>query len=331
MRRALPSLGYSTLDIVPPLGAVVVANRVPGGVIAFQFAYNLYALPRALGARPVAVALLPHLSRLHHAREFRSFRDELVRGASLAAFFAVPAGIAFMVLAMPIAAAVSFGQMATGQGPVLLALSIAALGPAVVGSAALVISTYACYTRDDVAAPLRAVLLRAGIAVVGMGLAFAVPADGGALFIIGLAVSVAELVGGSWLAVHLRRQLPSGGRPLLRPLRRTVVASMLMAGPAYLVASQLPTLQRGSGRIAIVVAALTGVAVFLLVHALWRSPELAQLTAGLRPLPAHRYEADGAGDPTNRPAVVPGEDSEQIDGLSATEPQITNERKKVAG
>jgi putative peptidoglycan lipid II flippase len=343
MRRALPSLGYSTLEIVQPLGAIVVANRVAGGVVAFQFANNLYALPYALGTRPVAVALLPRLSRLYHLREIRPFRDELVRGASLVAFLAVPAGIAFMVLAMPIAAAVTFGRMATGQGHVLLALSIASLGPGVIGGAAMMLGTYACYACNDATTPLRAVLLRAGVAVVGMSLAFAVPAGGGALFILGLTTSVAALVGGFWLAVRLRRRLPSGRTPLRRPLLRTVVASVLMAGPAYLVADQLPELlPPGSGRIAIVVAAVTGTAIFLFVHTLWRSPELAQLAAGLRQLRVREVRAgrhrrrmartrSGADQPADGQVSVMSERSERINRHSPIEPHgDMSERSEVA-
>jgi putative peptidoglycan lipid II flippase len=342
MRRALPSLGYSTLDIVQPLGAIVVANRVPGGVIAFQFAYNLYALPYALGTRPVAVALLPRLSRLYHAREVRQFRDELVRGASLVAFLAVPAGVAFVVLAIPIAAAVTFGRMATRQGHALLALSIASLGPGVIGSAALILGTYACYARNDATTPFRGVLLRASVAVVGMSVAFTVPARGGALFILGLTFSVAELAGGSWLAMRLRQRLPSGHTPLLRPILRTVAASIMMVGPAYLAADQLPVLlPLASGQIAIVVATVTGAAVFLLVHALWRSPELAMFAAGLRPLQMYEVRTgwrgrrmarprSGADQPTNRRVCIMGKRRDRINRLSPTEPYDTGERGEAA-
>jgi putative peptidoglycan lipid II flippase len=287
-RRALPSLGYSTLDIVQPLGAIVVANRVPGGVVAFQFAYNLYALPFALGARPVSVALLPRLSRLFHSGEVQRFRDELVRGAWLVGFLAVPAGVAFMALAGPIAGAVSFGQMASEQGRTLLALSLAPLGLGVIGGGALLVGTYACYARQDATAPFHAVLLRTAVAAAGMGLAFAVPAGGAALVTLALTISVSELVGGCWLAFHLRRRLPRSGERMLRPLLRTGAAAVLMAGPAYLVAERLPMLlpALGGGHLTIVVAAVTGATVFVLVQALWRSPELVMLSAGLRQLRA---------------------------------------------
>jgi putative peptidoglycan lipid II flippase len=323
MRRALPSLGHSALDIVQPLGAIIVANRVPGGVVAFQFAYNLYALPFALATRPLAVALLPRLSRLSHVRDARPFRDELARGAALVAFLAVPASVAFMVLAGPIAAAVSFGRMATGHGHVLLALSIAALGPGIVGGAALVLGTYACYARNDATTPFRAVLLRASVGVAGMSLAFTVPAGGGALFILGLTISLAELAGGSWLAVRLHHRLPSVGTPLLRPLLRTVAASMLMAGPAYLVADRLPAvLPLGSGQITIVLATATGAAAFVVVQSLARSPELALLAAGLRQLTPRRP----------RPAGVVARQRPRPDaGQPAGEqPNVINERSEVA-
>jgi putative peptidoglycan lipid II flippase len=294
VRRALPSLGYSTLDVVQPFGAIIVANRVPGGVIAFQFAYNIYALPYALGSRPVAVALLPRLSRLAQAGAVQRFRDQLVRGASLVAFVAVPAGVAFVVLAAPIAAAVTFGRMATGQGRFLVALSLASLGPAVIGSASLLLATYACYARNDAGAPLRAVLLRAAVAVAGMAVAFLVPGGAAALFTVGLTISVAELVGGSWLAARLRHELPRGGAPLVRPLLRTAGASILMAGPAYLLADRLPVLLPVSGHLTIVMTAVAGAAVFLAVQAWWRSPELASLAAGVRQL---RTRAGGGGEP----------------------------------
>ncbi len=291
VRRALPSLGYSTLDVVQPFGAIVVADRIPGGVIAFQFAYNIYALPYALGSRPVAVALLPRLSRLAHAGAIQRFRDELVRGAALVAFVAIPAGVAFVVLAGPIAEAVTFGRMATEQGRLLVGLSLASLGPAVIGGAALLLATYACYARGDAHGPLRAVLIRAAVAVAGMTLAFLVPGGPAALLTIGLTISVAELVGGSWLAGRLHRELPRGGAPLVRPLLRTAGAALLMAGPAYLLADRLPL----GGQLTIVVTAAAGAVVFLLVQAWWRAPELAVLAAGVRQLRARAGTPGDAG------------------------------------
>jgi putative peptidoglycan lipid II flippase len=109
IRRAVPSLGYSGLNAVRGFAPLVVANRVPGGVVAFDLARHFALLPVALGGRPVAVALLPQLSRLYHQGRLRDFRDELVRGVSLMLFVAVPAAVAYVALARPLAGAVSLG------------------------------------------------------------------------------------------------------------------------------------------------------------------------------------------------------------------------------
>ncbi len=286
LRRAGPSLGYSSLDVMLPFGAIVAANRIPGGVVAFQFAMLCHTLAPALGARPVAVSLLPRLARLYHAGELRRFRDDLVRGAALVAFFAVPAGLALAVLAEPIARAVTFGRMATPNGQTLIAVSLAALGPGVLGYAALMYGTYACYARGDAHSPFWAVVLRTAVAVAGMALTFAVPAGLGTLLMLGLTVSIAELVGGAWLAARLRRVLPTDGEPMLRPILRTGAAAALMVAPAYLIARQLPALlpPRWGGQVGMLATAVAAAVIFVLLQRWWRSPELALLQDGLRRL-----------------------------------------------
>jgi putative peptidoglycan lipid II flippase len=286
LRHAAPSLGYSTLDVLLPIGAIVVANRVAGGVVAFQFAYLCFTLPLALGARPVAVSLLPRLSRLFHAGDRQRFRDELVRGASLVAFVAVPAAAALVALAEPIARAVTFGQMATPRGQELVTVSLASLGPGVVGYAALVLGTYACYARGDARAPVRAMLLGTTVAVGGMTVAFLVPAGATALLVLGLSISVGELIAGGWLSARLRRMLPAHGDRVLRPLLRTAGAAAAMVAPAYLVAHLLPDRLSTpwNGQIAMLATAATAAAVFVGVQWWWRAPELALLRYGLRDL-----------------------------------------------
>lgn len=295
VRRAVPSLGYSALEVMRPFSAMVVANRVPGGVVAFEFAYSFFLLPSALGARPVAVSLLPRLSRLAHGGDLVRFRDEAVRGAALVALLVVPPAVALVVLAGPIASAVAFGQMATAHGQALLAGSLLALGPGVVGYAAMLFGTYVCYARRDARTPFRAMVLRTAVAGAGMAVAFVVPAGGVALFVLGLTVSVADLVGGLRLAGRLRRALPAGRERLGRPLLRIVAASVLMAVPAALLGHHLPKLLSGGGsdQVAMLAAVVAGVATYLLALRWWGSPELSLLRRGLPQLPVRRRTAPG--------------------------------------
>ena len=144
---------YSGLDAAQRFAIVVVANGIPGGVVAFDLAMNFYALPSALGARPVGVALLPQLSRLAIERQMRRFRDELVRGASLMFFLAVPAAVGLAVLASPIAESITFGAMGTAEGRAMLNYSLVGLSVGVIGECALLLCTYASYARSDVRSP----------------------------------------------------------------------------------------------------------------------------------------------------------------------------------
>jgi putative peptidoglycan lipid II flippase len=283
VRRAVPSLGYSALDVLRPFGAMVVANRVPGGVVAFEFAYSFYILPSALGARPVAVSLLPRLSRLFHSADLVRFRDEAVRGAALVALLVVPPAVAFVVLAQPIAESVTFGQMANPRGQALVAGSLLALGPGVVGFAALLFATYVCYARRDARTPFRAMVVRTAVAGVGMALAFVVPAGASTLFVLGLTVSTADLVGGFRLAERLRRALPSGTESLRHPLLRTLGAAMAMAVPAALLGHYLPDLLSTAwdAQLAVLAAISVGGTTYLLVLWCWHSPELALLRSSL--------------------------------------------------
>ena len=111
IRRALPSLAQASLLALQVLTLLGLANRLPGGIVAFQIALNFYYLAIALGATPVALSLLPRLARMHRDGEVAAFRDTLVRGFALGFFVTIPAAIGYLALASPLASSVSFGRM----------------------------------------------------------------------------------------------------------------------------------------------------------------------------------------------------------------------------
>lgn len=287
LRRAVPSTGYGGLAALQFFGALVVANSVRGGVVAFQLAWNLVTLPTALAARPVASALLPRLARIHNAGNRQHFRDELVQSVRLTLFLVVPAAVAYLALASPLARSVSFGEMASSTGVALLATVLVALSPSLVGESCVVVATNASYAQRDAHSPFVAMLLQTLVALAGMALALSL--DGTAtLLTLGLSLSVATFVSSGHLMLRMRSRLPVSGEPLTAPLGRILVASVAMVGPAYLVAVSVP--EALSGRAApllgIVLASLVGAVTFVGVQRLWRSQELAVLVAGFRQLPS---------------------------------------------
>jgi putative peptidoglycan lipid II flippase len=286
IRRAVPSLGYSGLNALRGFAPLVVANRVPGGVVAFELARNFAFLPVALGARPIAVALLPQLSRLFHQRRLRDFRDELTRATSLMFFVAAPAAVAYVALARPLAGAIALGEMATGAGVVLIAAAISTLGPGVLGESGFFLATHGSYARHDARSPFQAMLLRTGVVAVGLLVASLLTHGVTVLVALGLFTSAADLAAACYLGSRLRGGLPGTEARSTPSLLRSLAASLLMAGPAFLVATHLPGHldQRWGEQVGMVAAVLTGGLIYLAVQRLWWSPELSTLAGGFRRL-----------------------------------------------
>lgn len=291
MRRSVPSLGYSGLRAARSFGALMVANRIPGGVVAFDLALNFLHLPVAVGSRPVAIALLPQLARSAHASRLRQFHDELRHGRALALFVTAPAAAAYLLLAFPIAQAVSLGRMDTATGVALVALSLAALAPGVLGESEFLMATHAAYALDDARSPYRSMLLRTAVAGFGMGLAMLVGSGPVVLVVLGLSMSASDALGAWHLTARVRRNLPPIQSSLWPVVRRVAGSCVLMAGPAYLVAQQLSRRLPGpwAEQVAIVAAAAAGVIVYLGSQLLWRAPELWDFLSGAR---APRLDAD---------------------------------------
>jgi putative peptidoglycan lipid II flippase len=274
----------STLQLIL---ALVVANRVAGGVIAIQLAFSVYSFPVAVTAYPVSIAQMAGLSRLYTSGAARRFRDELVRGAGLACFIAVPASLAIVVLARPIAHAISFGQMATATGTTLVTVALAATGLSAFGQAVWLVCSFASYARNDASAPLRASVVRTiVVALPGYAIAFFALRGTAVVVAVGVTMTVSTLAGALALALALRRQLPRGGDRLVPVTARDFGASALMLAVAYPIAVGLQDALTGRAGdvVGVVTAVVVGIAVYFGVQRLWRAPELSELRQGLREL-----------------------------------------------
>ena len=305
VRRALPSLAQAGLMAFQVLTLLVVANRLAGGVVAFQIALNFYYLAIAVGATPVALSLLPRLARMHLDGDVAAFRATLVRGLALGFFITIPAAVGYFVLAVPLARAISFGRMDGDAGVTMVAASLAALSVAVVGQTAFMIATYASYARKDTRSPLVSMLLQATVCLALVFAALLVHGPA-VLLVLGLALSAAVTVGACHLTARVWRDL--GRRDTQRPhdtqrltpsILKFLAGATIMAGPAWLTATAVPNwLGRSFGpRVGIIAAALVGAAVFLAVQALWRTPELGWIAGGFSHL-RNKARRGAAGGPT---------------------------------
>jgi putative peptidoglycan lipid II flippase len=283
VRRALPALAQAALAALQLGALLVVADRVAGGVVAFQLATSFYFLPIAVGATPVALSLVPRLSRMTAPNQAGLFRDTYVRGLAFALFLVVPAATAYAVLARPLAGAIAFGHFSAPGGVHLLAASLTGLAPGIVGETLFLVTTYACYARKDTTHPLRGMVIQTIVcaAVIAASMQIHGPA---LLTALGLGLSAGSISAALYLVHHLRRALPPGGEHLLRPLLRTIACSAIMVGPAWATATFLASqLNTAMGHVAATLAAsAVGAGIYFALQACLRAPQMEWVTGALR-------------------------------------------------
>jgi putative peptidoglycan lipid II flippase len=285
---ALPSSGNAILLSFGLLVMLVVAGGVSGGAVAFQLAYNMFNLPVALFARPIAAAQLPLL-----ARAFASGAEGggrlLLEALRLTMFLAIPAAFVLLVLPDMLATLITFGGMRSEAGIALVIAALAGLGLAIIGESVVVVGTSAAYARHDATTPFWAMVIQTVILCAGL-----VPV---ALFLtgpwllaaIGLVFSVATFVAGVYL---YRCQVPAIERRSEPSLLRDIACSVaaVLAGVTVSVIWPEDVDQAGVGAgIALAFAALTvtGV-VYIGCQTFCRSSQLALVLDTIRPGGKHR-------------------------------------------
>lgn len=275
LKLAIPSLGNAGMAASRTLGVLVVASSVPGGVVAFQLGYNFYTLPEALIGRPLAQAMLPELARAHRRADRRAFFEPLLNGGRLALFVAVPAVVAFLVLADPIARTVAGGNMATDDGIALIAGAITGLALGALAQCGVLLCTNAYYARRDARTPFVVTAIRSLLALAWMAYYFTA-VETVSLLALGLVITVSDAVALLVLLVMLGRERPGGGLDLPVSAGRAVAASVVMA----VVAMGVVRLAEGwgaGGPVALLAASLVGLATYFVIQWLTRSPDLKML------------------------------------------------------
>jgi putative peptidoglycan lipid II flippase len=304
VRRALPALAQAALAALQLGALLVVADRVAGGVVAFQLATSFYFLPIAVGATPVALSLVPRLSRMTALSQAPLFRDTYVRGLAFASFLVIPAATAYAVLARPLAGAIAFGRFSASGGAGLLAASLTGLAPGIIGETLFLVTTYACYARKDTTHPLRGMMIQTVVCagVIAASLQIHGPA---LLTALGLGLSAGSITAALYLVHHLRRGLPPGGEPTLRPLLRTIVCSAIMIVPAWGTATFLGRhLNTATGHVAAMLAAsAVGASVYFALQAALRAPQMTWVAGALRRGPRRPGPPGTGAAPVRHPSV----------------------------
>jgi len=254
---------------------LVLANRIEGGVVAYQIAFTFFLLPFAVLANPIFTALYPRLATEAARRQWREFMASVSGGVRLIAFLVLPASALLIAVGRPALRLVQLGSLdAAGAGLVARVLAAYALGLG--GYAIFQHLTRATYATADARTPALVHLGATIGAVALMIVLFAAVSGGDKVVVLGIAHSAAMVAAASVLLVLLRRRVGEHVA-CLASVARSGAGALAAGVVARLVADAVSLGGRGGAAVSVVVAGAAGVAAFASIAWATRAPELRGL------------------------------------------------------
>jgi putative peptidoglycan lipid II flippase len=262
-------------------GLVVVlllANRVEGGVAAYQFAYTFFYLPHALFGVPIFHVLFPEMSE-HAARGHeRALAGRLRDGLGMLAFILLPTAALLIMAAAPLADTTLRHGVMTGGGAALVARVLAAFAIGLPAYSAFLVFTRAYYALGDTKTPALVNVVTVAISsVIGATLFFVVPRPW-AVASLALGHSIAFAIGSVVLVRLLaRRTGPVVDARLTKAVAQTAAVTMAATLPMVAARWLLPEDTNLHALVNLAATGLAGASVYLLTMARLGSPELARV------------------------------------------------------
>ena len=271
-RAGLWGVAYLALNQVLVGITLVLANRVEGGVVAYQIAFTVFLLPFALAAHPTLTAVYPHLVAAAAARRWRQFAEALRGSTATTIFLVAPASALLVALGVPALSVVRFGQLDVA-GVELAARVLAAYGLGLLGYAAFHLLTRASYAMDDMRSPT---LVNAAVTIGGsmlMLVLFGLASGDDRVAALGLAHSAAMTAAALALAAVVGRRVGARGVDT-GALARGVACAVVAGVAARLIADRMGGAGRIDGAVTVVVATVAAGGIYLMGQWWLRAPEL---------------------------------------------------------
>jgi putative peptidoglycan lipid II flippase len=188
--------------------AIVMGNRVEGGVIAYQFAFVAFMAAYSILAQPVLTTILPDISLDANRGDATDFADRVRWSLDRMAILVLPVSAAFLALSLPAMKAIAPGS----SDPELLAAALASLGAGLFVYSAFMLLARAFYALGDSRTPalvaLGGAVVGSVVEIVGVSSVDSGPAR---VAMLGIGHSTAYLLAATVLFVGLRARL---GHPL---------------------------------------------------------------------------------------------------------------------
>lgn len=262
------------------LVTLVLANRVRGGVVAYQVAFAFFELPNALVSLPVAIAAFPALAERFVHRDDRGYARLLSDAIRTVAFLAFPAAAGLYVAAPALTHAILAQSRTAGAAPPLVAGALRGLAVGLPAYALAQVVARAFWARRRTRPPVlyaaTAALVLAAAAVGGT-VALS-PSGPRALAVLGVSHAAGQWAGLT-LAVAILAGEAAGWRPWgdLGALVRTAARSFVMAGCVWAV---LYAMAGAQSHVKVPLAVAAGIASYALLSG--RTPEARRLLASIQ-------------------------------------------------
>jgi putative peptidoglycan lipid II flippase len=282
-RLGIWALGYAGGYQAGLIVVLILANKIAGGVAAYQWAYTFFYMPHALFAVPIFNVLFTALSEHAVRQETGALSDRLRNGLKMLGFILLPVAAFLAAVPEPLTElTLRYGVM-TPEGGRLVAGVIRAFAIGLPTYSAFLVLTRAFYAIGDTRIP--ALVNLAGVAVAG--------ALGAVLFwelpdvwkVPGLALG--HSAGFAIAAVVLfrmfeRRGPKVGDKTLWRSLARSALLAAIAFGAMAMVTAALSTGSKGDALVNLLASSVAGAVVYLGGMRFLRAPELTRLTLLLR-------------------------------------------------
>jgi putative peptidoglycan lipid II flippase len=279
------ALGYAGGYQAGLVVVLILANRIEGGVAAYQWAYTFFYLPHALFGVPIFSVLFTAMAEHVAKDQLSGVVDRLRDGVGMLAFILFPVAAALAVLSGPLTTlTLQYGVM-TEAGAALVGRVLTAFAIGLPTYSAFLVFTRAFYALGETRLPaLVNAATTGGATALGAMFFFTLPESWS---IAGLALghSVGFFGGCIVLGGFLARRIGTlGGRDLRASLERSFGCSFAAAAAMLVMHVLLPDTSHFEALFNLVISAGAGALTYISLMARSRAAELVSARALLKNL-----------------------------------------------
>lgn len=274
------ALGYAGGYQAGLVVVLALANKVEGGVAAYQWAYTFFYLPHAVFAVPIFSVLFTAMSEKASIRDSAGVAENLRQGLGMLAFILIPMAIALWVMAVPVAAMVlDHGAMGRSDS-VLVGEVLAMFVLGLPAYSVFLILTRTFYALGETRLPA---IINAGavtIASIAGAWLFSIAPEQTSVQMLALGHTLGFSLGALWLGRSLARHIGAFGSTALTASVVRSISVALVVGVVMLVSRNILISSEEPG-VAWQVAAIgmLGAALYLALMTALRAPEIGRLRA----------------------------------------------------